>query len=70
LLVHGARQVGKIYIIEKFGRAHFEFFVLMNFEQHPEYKECFKTLDPVKIVAALELMAGSSPTRKNASFFR
>lgn len=58
LLVRGARQVGKSYIIERFGRTHFEFFVLVNFEQHPEYAGCFKTLDPIKIVAALELMAG------------
>jgi predicted AAA+ superfamily ATPase len=58
LLIRGASQVGKSYIIEKFGRTHFEIFVLVNFEQHPEYAGCFKTLDPIKIVAALELMAG------------
>jgi len=45
-------------VIEKFGREHFEYFALVNFEQHPEYKECFATLDPVKIVEMLELVTG------------
>jgi hypothetical protein len=58
LLVRGARQVGKSYVIESFGKTHFESFVLVNFEQHPEYKGCFNPLDPVKIVSALELMTG------------
>lgn len=58
LLLRGARQVGKSYIIEKFGREHFSACVRVNFEQHPEYKRCFDTLDPVKIIAAIELMTG------------
>lgn len=56
LLIRGARQVGKSYLVESFAKTHFEQFVLINFEQHPEYKECFKTLDPRKIVQALELL--------------
>lgn len=58
LLLRGARQVGKSYIIEKFGREQFEHCAILNFEQHPEYKACFHTLDPVKIVSAIELITG------------
>ncbi|KAA6303499.1 MAG: hypothetical protein EZS26_000050 [Candidatus Ordinivivax streblomastigis] len=32
LIVNGARQVGKTYIIEQFGREHFENYVLLNME--------------------------------------
>lgn len=58
LLLRGARQVGKTYIVEKFGKQHFEQYVLVNFEQHPEYKQCFDALDPVKIVNAITLVTG------------
>jgi len=60
LLLRGARQVGKSYTVEKFGREHFAHFVLLNFEQNPEYKECFKILDPVKVVGAIELLTGAT----------
>lgn len=58
LLVRGARQVGKSYLIENWGKAHFKYFVTLNFEQYPKYKSCFDTLDPKKIVATIELITG------------
>lgn len=58
LLLRGARQVGKSYIVEKFGREGFENCVVVNLEQHPEYAQCFDSLDPVKIVSAIELISG------------
>lgn len=60
LLLRGARQVGKSYIVEKFGRENFENCIVMNFEQHPEYARCFDTLDPIKIVSSIELISGST----------
>jgi predicted AAA+ superfamily ATPase len=56
LLLRGARQVGKSYIIEKFGKEEFESYVMLNFEQHPEYQQCFESLDPIKIINAIELI--------------
>ena len=32
LLVHGARQVGKTYILEKFGKEHFSNVIYVNLE--------------------------------------
>ena len=58
LLLRGARQVGKTYVVEKFGREHFEQCITLNFEQHPEYSACFKTLEPVKILSSIELLTG------------
>jgi uncharacterized protein len=60
ILVRGARQVGKTYIVEKFGKEYFEHFAILNFEQHPEYKGCFESLDPLKIINAIELITGAT----------
>ena len=57
LLVRGARQVGKTYIIEQFGRVHFPRLAVINFEYQPEAKEAFDSLDPVQICARLEVYA-------------
>ncbi len=58
LLLRGARQVGKSYVVEKFGKEHFENCVTINFELNPEYKNCFNTLNPINIINALELVTG------------
>lgn len=60
LLVRGARQVGKTYVIEKFGRDHFERVFTINFELQPELVTCFSSLDPQKILTCLTLMTGET----------
>ncbi len=57
LLVRGARQVGKTHLVTDFGRKYFKHFCVINFEQRPEYKACFDTLDPQKITALLEVLS-------------
>lgn len=42
LLIKGARQVGKTFIIEKFGREQYSSYIYLNFYQNPEYREIFK----------------------------
>lgn len=56
LLLRGARQVGKTYTIEKFGREHFEQLVTINFELQPEMIRCFDTLEPTTILNTLYLL--------------
>lgn len=41
LLIKGARQVGKTYIVEKFGNAEYRSFVSVNFFKQPGLKEIF-----------------------------
>lgn len=60
LLVRGARQVGKSYIIEEFGKKAFENVVVANFEFQPELKQCFVTLNPVDIINKLQMLMGVS----------
>ncbi len=55
LLIRGARQVGKSFTIEKFGRKNFAQTVTINFELKPTLKDCFRDLDPKKIIREVEL---------------
>ena len=49
LIVRGARQVGKTYIIRQFGRKHFPGkFHEINLEKHPDWHPVFKTNFDVK----------------------
>ena len=41
LLVKGARQIGKTFIIEKFGRENYESFIEINFIEEPEFATVF-----------------------------
>ncbi|MBU4483897.1 AAA family ATPase [bacterium] len=54
LILKGARQVGKTYIITEFGKKYFENFHLFNFEENGEIHEIFdRNLDPKKIIEEL-----------------
>ncbi|OQX96606.1 MAG: hypothetical protein B6I20_14250 [Bacteroidetes bacterium 4572_117] len=41
LLLSGARQIGKTFIVKEFGQAEFVNIVNINFERNPEYKEIY-----------------------------
>lgn len=60
LIIRGARQVGKSYIVEKFGKDHFDSIVVVDFEFQPRFCECFETLDPKMILNRLEVMTGET----------
>jgi len=57
LLVRGARQTGKTYLIKELGRQFFKQAVVINFEQNPRYKDCFKNLEIKHLVQELELIS-------------
>ena len=42
LLVNGARQIGKTYIIEQFGKNNYESYIYLNFVKNPEQKNIFE----------------------------
>ncbi len=55
LVLRGARQVGKSYIVNRFGSNEFDSFITLNFEKNPEYKEIFRSLDPDEIIERITL---------------
>lgn len=55
IILRGARQVGKSFIVEKFGKENFQSLLTCNFEFRPELANCFDNLDPIAICAKLEV---------------
>jgi uncharacterized protein len=59
LLIRGARQVGKSYTIEKFGKQFFKDCLTIDFDLYPQFATCFSgSLDPQDICAAISIIAG------------
>ena len=59
LILSGARQVGKSYVIEQNFAPHFEQLLSINFEKQPEYNSCFQSgYNPARILRRIEALAG------------
>jgi uncharacterized protein len=58
LLVRGARQTGKSWAIEHFGRSSFRQTITLNFDLHPRFASCFTSADPKVIIPSIELLTG------------
>lgn len=57
LLLMGARQVGKTWLMKNLGETHFQNYIYVNFEKDPSYQKLFETsLDPKKIIETLSLL--------------
>lgn len=71
LMVVGARQIGKTYIIEKFAKENFEQYLYFNLEKNSEIRNIFeKTIDDIKIIEELELYLGKKiDIEKTIMFF-
>jgi predicted AAA+ superfamily ATPase len=58
LIVRGARQVGKTWLIKEFGRIHYRQCVYINFESALEMQDLFrKDFDVERIVRAIQIYA-------------
>jgi hypothetical protein len=55
----GARQVGKTWLLKKFGNSYFDSVAYFNFDRQPELKQFFdNTKDPNRIIQNLSLVLG------------
>jgi predicted AAA+ superfamily ATPase len=55
LIVRGARQVGKTYLVETFGKSCFQSVLTVNLEQKDELHPLFNKMEPRRIVQELSL---------------
>ena len=61
LLLKGARQVGKTWLLKEFAARHYENMAYFNFDEHPEYKQFFEsTKDVDRILQNLMMASGES----------
>ena len=59
LILQGARQVGKTWILREFGKTYYKKVAEFNFDENPEYKEFFeKTKDGKRILENLSIISG------------
>jgi predicted AAA+ superfamily ATPase len=59
LIIHGARQVGKTYIIKRFGKENYENLIYVNFETNQELSsQISDSIDANYIINKLELFYG------------
>jgi hypothetical protein len=58
LVLRGARQVGKTWLLQEFGRTHYEKVVYVNCQRDPSIAAVFEgDLDPERILRGLEIAA-------------
>ena len=70
LLVIGARQIGKTYIIEEFCKSNFQDYVYLNFETKNELSTIFeKTMEPKEIIKYIEATIGRAIDITNTIIF-
>lgn len=66
LLIKGARQVGKTYIIDDFAKKNYKNYIYINFELMPEYKKIFDgNLDIKTLKMNLDVYFPDIPLEKN-----
>lgn len=60
LVLKGARQVGKTWLMKEFGANHYKSHVYFNFDEEDELKSIFETnKNPQRIIELLSLIAGA-----------
>ncbi|WP_069470662.1 ATP-binding protein [Candidatus Marithrix sp. Canyon 246] len=57
LVIRGARQVGKSYLVRQFAQIYALDILEINFELNDDYIACFQSKDPKQIIVLLELKA-------------
>jgi len=63
IILQGARQTGKTWVLKKLGRDHFDDVAYFNFEKQPELRQFFEvTKDPRRIIENLTLLHGRPVT--------
>lgn len=66
LLLQGARQVGKTWLINSFGKSEYNNYIYLNFEQNPALRTLFTgKLSPKEIISNLSLYLGKKIEAKD-----
>ena len=59
LVLKGARQVGKTWLMKEFGKSYYDSFVYFNFDEEEELKSIFEAnKNPHRIIELLSMIVG------------
>jgi Predicted ATPase (AAA+ superfamily) len=65
LILRGARQTGKTWLLKEFGRLFFQDTVYINFENEPRFRDLFKEdFDTKRIISTIQLFYGKKIVAK------
>lgn len=66
LIIRGARQVGKTWLMREFGRTHYEKYAYINFDNNARMESLFKgDIDIKRIITALQIETGITIEAEN-----
>ncbi|MCK5648900.1 MAG: ATP-binding protein [Gammaproteobacteria bacterium] len=69
LVIRGARQVGKTFLVRAFAQQHYQSLVEINFDQSPEKKQLFDSNDIDRSLQLLEIEENIKPITKDTLLF-
>ena len=70
LILKGSRQVGKTWILKKFGKEFPDGYAYFNFDRDEEYKQFFSVIKDVnRILANLSISSGQKITKRTLIIF-
>ncbi len=70
LVIRGARQVGKTWLMKEFGRQEFKNFVYINFDSNPDMANLFEgSLQISRLIAGLQIYSGQKITTDTLLIF-
>ena len=70
LVIRGARQVGKTWLMKEFGKIEFNNFVYINFDSNPEMANLFDgSLQIPRLIAGLQIYSGQKITKDTLLIF-
>ena len=65
LIIRGARQVGKTWLMKEFGQSCYDSFVYFNFDEEDALKSIFEAnKNPQRIIELLSLIAGEKDSAR------
>ncbi|PLS32145.1 ATP/GTP-binding protein [Bifidobacterium margollesii] len=62
LLIQGARQVGKTFIVDQFAHDHYDHYVSLNFEEQTKYRDIFNGDNDIDHITARIMLAKPGST--------
>ena len=70
LVIRGARQVGKTWLMKEFGKQEFKNFVYINFDSNPDMANLFEgSLQISRLIAGLQIYSGQKITTDTLLIF-
>ena len=66
LIIEGARQVGKTWLMKEFGRIYYKQTIYLHFDNNPELKSVFESDYKIpRIIEAIEILFGKKIIAEN-----